>query len=478
MTATDVDRSAVGLVLDVDSVQVHLRRVVAEHLADRPAPALADAIVATYFLALRSQQLEEAAQDIVDHGTSGIRNPAPGSLLAACTGQCLAVDPFDRTGRVGLVHVAFPLRMLLHADGRLTTTDILHSVAGAPAFDIYEHQQAALVSLQIPPAVMSTFPGPAYGPDGVRALTGFEPGEPMFGTILKPTAGLTTDDVASLVREIAGHRMLGFIKEDENFYPHVPDAPLADRVRAANAAIADVSVHRGGRPLIFAPHISGAPNEIVDSALEAVEAGASGVMFSQTFAYGSVRMVREATMHLPNPPAIYGHNAGIGVTTTSIWREVSDLLARLDGIDFRQTGPVRPGAAFIRPFGAEWEASEEVLQRPIQGIRPTMISRAGALDQGNIVLNLQDARRRGVVDRVLFLAGSAFNSIKGANGRPDPSMAVAAMQQAIDFHRSGELDDASPESHVGRLKAFARRDGLTALETALAQRYPTASGGG
>ena len=49
----------------------------------------------------------------------------------------------------------------------------------------------------------------------------------------------------------------------------------------------------------------------------------------------------EATKNRPIPPVIYGHNAGIGVKTRGIFREVIDLLARLDGIDFRQTGPVR-----------------------------------------------------------------------------------------------------------------------------------------
>ena len=87
-------------------------------------------------------------------------------------------------------------------------------------------------------------------------------------------------------------------------------------------------------------------------------------MFSETYAGGTVRMVREATRHLPDPPAIYGHNAGIGVKTRSIWREVIDLLARLDGIDFRQTAPVRPGTPYIRPYGAEWLASEDALTRP------------------------------------------------------------------------------------------------------------------
>ncbi len=149
-----------------------------------------------------------------------------------------------------------------------------------------------------------------------------------------------------------------------------------------------------------------------------VDAGASGVMFSETYAGGTVRMVREATRHLPNPPAIYGHNAGIGVKTRSIWREVLDLLARLDGIDFRQTAPVRPGAPYIRPYGAEWTASEEALTRPIAGINPTMITRAGALDQGNLILNLQDVESKGVGAMCSSWQGRRSTRSRGTTERP------------------------------------------------------------
>ena len=45
----------------------------------------------------------------------------------------------------------------------------------------------------------------------------------------------------------------------------------------------------GGLGLIFAPHISGAPHEIMDSVHAVLEAGASGVMFSETFAGGKNR---------------------------------------------------------------------------------------------------------------------------------------------------------------------------------------------
>lgn len=227
--------------------------------------------------------------------------------------------------------------------------------------------------------------------------------------------------------------------------------------------------------MIFAPHISGAPHEILASVNAVLEAGATGVMFSESFAGGTVRMVRGATRHLAQPPAIYGHNAGIGVKTKAIFREVVDFLARLDGIDFRQTSPVRPGSPFLLPYGQEWEASEEVLVRPIPGINPTMIVRAGSLDQGNIILNLADAERRGITEKVLFLAGSAINSIKNKKGRPDPALGALAMAQALGVHRSGELRDVSVTKHLPALVALAKRKKLAALGEALRQRYPSLS---
>jgi ribulose-bisphosphate carboxylase large chain len=449
-----------------------LRRLIAERLRQRPAPLVDDAIVATYFFAFRSMKLGEAVEDISYHATIGVRHPPRGSLLAQCAARPAGVEAFDHTGRLGLLHVAFPLKMLLQPDGHLTSFDLLHTAAAAIVFDVYGNQDARLVSLQIPEKIIRTFPGPAHGPLGVRQRTGFQPAEPAFGTILKPTAGLTPREVGALVEGVAACPLFLFVKEDEDLYPNLDYCPVAERTRRAVAAIRRARPRRGGRGLIFAPHVSGAPHEIVQTVQAALEAGATGLMFSETFAGGAVRMVREATRHRADPPAIYGHNAGIGTRTRSIHREVIDLLARLDGIDFRQTAPVKPGEPFLLPYGQEWEASEEILTRPIPGIRPTMIVRAGALDQGNIGLNLADAQRRGLTEKVLFLAGSAINSIKNASGRPDPELGAEAMRQALEAHRSGALRDVPMDEHLRVLAALARRKKFKALTAALRQRYP------
>lgn len=457
---------------DWDARETRLREIVSQRLAERPAPHSDDAVVATYFYALRTTTLEVGAAEIVYHATSGTRKPAAGSLVEACTGRLLGLDAFDAQGRIGLLHVAFPLKMLLQPDGHLTSCDLLHTLAGAVMFDVYENQDARLIAIGLPPAVLATFPGPAHGPRGLRQLTRFPDDQPAFGTILKPTAGITPDDVGALVAEAAQCPLFLFVKEDENLYPRLDYSPVAERTRRAVAAIERAKESRGGVGLVFAPHITGTPHELIETLHAVLEAGAQGVMFSETFNGGTIRLVREATRDLRTPPAIYGHNAGIGVKTKCIWREVIDLLARLDGIDFRQTAPLRPGQPFIRPYGAEWRASEEVLSRELPGIKPTMIARAGGLDQGNIGPNLAEAESRGIAGNILFLAGSAINSIKNAKGAADPRLGAEAMVQALDVHRSGELADVPLERHAAALAALAERRGLGPLREALRQRYP------
>jgi ribulose-bisphosphate carboxylase large chain len=457
---------------DEDKRDVSLRQIIGERLAETPVTPIDHHVMCSYFFALRSLKLEEAVEEISYHATSGIRHPPAGSLLEKCTARCAGIDCFDSSGRLGLVHMAFPLKMLLQKDGHLTSCDLLHTVAGAIIFDVYENQDARLIQLQIPDEVIRTFPGPAHGPEGIRKIARFGLTQPAFGTILKPTAGITPDQVGNLVEEAASCPLFLFVKEDENLYPNLDYSPVQARTREAVAGIERARERRGDVGIIFAPHITGAPHEILATVHAVLEAGSTGVMFSETFAGGTVRMVREATKHLDRPPAIYGHNAGIGVKARSIWREVIDLLARLDGIDFRQTAPVRTGLPFIRPYGAEWLASEEILSRSLPGIRKTMIARAGGLDQGNIGLNLADAEKRGREENILFLAGSAINSIKNPQGKPDPKLGAEAMVQALNVHRSGELSDVPQEEYVRSLGALARRTGLKALAEALRQRYP------
>jgi ribulose 1,5-bisphosphate carboxylase large subunit-like protein len=266
---------------DFDAREGLLRQVVADRLGANPPPSVPDHVIATYYFALRSGTLAHAVEEISYHATSGIKNPPRGSLLEQCSARQAGVDAFDASGRIGLLHVAFPLKMMRHSDGHLTSCDMLHTLAGAVIFDMYENQDARLIAIQIPDEVVRTFPGPAYGPINIRKKTGFALDQPAFGTILKPTAGITPADVERLVGEVAGSPRLMFIKEDEDLYPDLDYSPVAERTRRAVAAIERVRDQRGGLGLVFSPHVSAGPNQIVDIVLAVVDAGATGVMFSE-----------------------------------------------------------------------------------------------------------------------------------------------------------------------------------------------------
>jgi ribulose-bisphosphate carboxylase large chain len=460
------------MLYDLDQRAATIRAVVTERQRERGPVQSPDHVVGSYFVVSRAHTVHEVGEAISYHMTSGVHRPPPGSLLAACTGHVLAADPFDPTGRIGLVWVGFPVKMMQYDDGAVYSTDILHLMAGEGVVGLCDHADIQLTHLEIPEAVLATFPGPAYGAAGIRQATRFPAGVPMFGTILKPCSGITPAEVGALVREVAGNPLFAFAKEDENLVPGAPFCPLAARAREAVAAIREQQERRGGRGLMFAPHITAPPDILMRNVDIALEAGVSAVMFSDQFVGGTTRMVRERMKHLTHPPAIYAHNGGISSRTRSIWREVLDFLVRLDGGDFRQTAPVTTVAPLLRPNGLEWTRCEEELTRPLGNIKPVMIARAGGLDQGNILLNLRDAQRRGYGDGILYLAGSAINSIKDAAGRPSPELGSAAMLEALEAFTTGAVSTENPQTHLDELYAYATSRKKSALLSALRQRYP------
>ena len=160
---------------DFDAREDLLRQIVADRLGANPPPSVPDHVVATYYFAFRSGTLSHAVEEISYHATSGIKNPPKGSLLEQCSARQAGVDAFDSSGRIGLLHVAFPLKMMRHPDGRVTSCDLLHTLAGAVIFDMFENQDARLISIKMPDEVIRTFPGTGLWPDQHPQEDGFRP---------------------------------------------------------------------------------------------------------------------------------------------------------------------------------------------------------------------------------------------------------------------------------------------------------------
>jgi ribulose 1,5-bisphosphate carboxylase large subunit-like protein len=456
---------------DLEKRDELIRKTVFDCLAQLSKPDLSRHIVATYFTWAHNLTPAQVGNEICYHMTSGVRKAEPGTLLDRCTGRVLDSVCFDKEERMGIVRVAFPLEMLQDSEGRIYSTDILHIAAGAGVFSLRENRDAILCDIAMSDEVLATFPGPAYGAPGIRKLTNLDD-DVAFGTILKPCTGITPQEEAGIIYEAASNPLFVFIKEDENFLPHVPFAEVKTRAQHAIKAIERAKTGRDGRGLIFANHVTAPPHLIRDHIKAVLDLGINGLMFSEYYIGGAVRMVREMTRNMENPPVIYGHNGGIDSMTHCIWREVLDLFARLDGIDFRQTAPyTHGGMSLLRPYGLEWRNVESILTKPLGGHAPVMIARAGGLDQGNLIANFIDIKNNDCdLRNYLFLAGSAINGIKNDTGKYDPRVGAEAMQQTISIYNEGvfsTLEQATPQE----LKKIAKERGFNSLRRALEQRY-------
>ena len=89
--------------------------------------------------------------------------------------------------------------------------------------------RAKLLELFIPPTLASLYPGPGFGIEGLRQLTGVER-RPLLLNMIKPCIGFTPEEGARIFYQTA----LGgvdFIKDDE-LLGNPSFCPLETRVRA------------------------------------------------------------------------------------------------------------------------------------------------------------------------------------------------------------------------------------------------------
>jgi ribulose-bisphosphate carboxylase large chain len=120
-------------------------------------------------------------------------------------------------------------------------------------FELKQFSGLRILDITLPPAFAAAYPGPAFGIEGTRHLTGVAKG-PLIGTIIKPSVGLTPAATAEMVEALCDGG-IDFIKDDE-LQADGPHCPFEDRARAVMAVI-ERHADRLGRQVMFAFNVTG-----------------------------------------------------------------------------------------------------------------------------------------------------------------------------------------------------------------------------
>jgi ribulose-bisphosphate carboxylase large chain len=134
-------------------------------------------------------------------------------------------------------------------------------------------QDVTLADIELPPALLANFAGAHFGIAGLRTLLDAPQG-PLTCTALKPL-GLDAAALAALCSRFA-RAGIQIIKDDHSI-GNQAYAPFAQRVPLCAEAARRVA-EETGRPVLYAPHLTGAPTALREQMAQAQDAGLRLVM--------------------------------------------------------------------------------------------------------------------------------------------------------------------------------------------------------
>src|SRR3990172_4238459 len=220
-----------------------------------------------------------------------------------------------------------------------------------------------IVDMRIPDKLMRIFPGPGYGIEGIRRLTGVY-GRPLASTALKPMGA----DIKALVRMAEDFALGGGdIVKDDHGLANQRYCRFNERVQAVQEAVSRGNAQTGSCTLYF-PNVIGPAHEIESQAAFAVHHGVRGVLMSP-FIVGmdTVRHIAQKyNIVVMGQPAFSGthfHGPAHGITPALLL----GTLFRLIGCDIS----IYPNAGGRFSFSLEQcHELNHHLTRPLNCIKP------------------------------------------------------------------------------------------------------------
>jgi ribulose-bisphosphate carboxylase large chain len=306
-------------------------------------------IIATYHIET-AYPLDVAAAVMAGEQSSGTFVKVPGEtaeLMEKHAAKVLSMTPLQTVDTPSLpgsrppkghtdyqqaeVVISYPF-----ANVGASLTTLITTVSGN-LYELGQFSGLKLMDVTIPTPFADVYPGPQFGIEGTRRLSGVKD-RPLIGTIIKPSVGFSPEQTADLVKTLC-EADIDFIKDDE-LQTNSPHSPLKERVAAVMRVIND-HAERTGKKVMFAFNITGDIEDMLRGHDVVLEHGGTCVMINMLATGLSAVAYLRKHSQLP----IHGHRAGWGAMTRHPLLGMSYIayqkFARLAGVDHLHVNGLR-----------------------------------------------------------------------------------------------------------------------------------------
>ncbi len=402
-------------------------------------------IIATYYIETALDP-HQAAAVLAGEQSSGTFVAVPGETealkhqFAACVEEVTVLQDVDQPslpgdpGEKGRYNRAM-VRVSWSLDNFGYNLPELISTVQGNLYELRQFTGLRLMDLEFPDAFVSHYRGPAHGIEGCRKLTGVWD-RPLMGTIIKPSVGLTPDQTADLVAQLAVAG-IDFIKDDE-LLSSSSNSPFELRLQKV-MEVTNRHFQETGKKIMYAANISGEMDEMMSRYEMIVKLGGTCAMIN----VNSVGIAATKKICDNGALAIHAHRNGWGMLTRH----------PLLGMDFRAYQKIwrLVGVDQLHVNGIQnkfWESDDSV----VSSIGAMMQKLGKQLDPIPVVSSGQwggqafETWRRTETTDLLYMAGG------GILAHPmGPQAGVKALQQAWD----AAVEGLTMEEAIAEFPEFA-----------------------
>ncbi|MCD6276048.1 MAG: type III ribulose-bisphosphate carboxylase, partial [Thermoplasmata archaeon] len=285
----------------------------------------------------------------------------------------------------GLVKIAYPLDLFEVRN----MPAILASVAGN-IFGMKSVENLRLLDMRFPADLIKEYPGPKYGVEGIREMTGVKD-RPFLGTIIKPKIGLP----AKMHAEVAYEAWIGgldIVKDDENLASQNFNR-FEDRL-SLTLEKKDLAEEETGERKIYLVNITASYPEMLRRAQLVEDMGNEYVMIDVVIAgFSALQGYREEDF----PMAIHAHRAMHAAITRNPKHGITMLalakVYRLLGVDNLHigtaVGKMEGTAEEVQSISQEIQlmhvpSGEFRFEQKWMDIKPVLSVASGGLHPGHI----------------------------------------------------------------------------------------------